>query len=199
MEQIITCLEYENQRKVKIYINDSYAFLLYQNDIKKYGLEEGMQIEQDLYDKIMEETIYRRAKQKAMAVLKRMDRTEQELRFKLEQTGYPHTAVERAIEYVKSYHYIDDMRYAENYIRYKKSNKSIRMLEAELIRKGIDKESIRFVLEQSEVNDEEALKKAIKKKVKNWEGMTYQEKSKVFSYLYGKGFKQEDIRKYLEF
>lgn len=199
MEQIITCLEHESQKKVKVYINDAYAFLLYHNDIKKYGLKEGMLIEEQLYNQIMEETIFRRAKQKAMAILKRMDRTEQELRYKLVQTGYPELAVENAIEYVKAYGYIDDIRFVENYFRYKQGNKSIRMIEAELIKKGINKENIQLVLEEMTVSDDEALKKAIKKKAKNWEELTFQEKSRVFSYLYGKGFKQADIRKYLEF
>lgn len=199
MEQIITCLEYEGQKKVKVYINDSYAFLLYYNDIKKYGLKERMVIEEQLYDQIMEETIIRRAKQKAMAILKRMDRTEQELRIKLIQTGYPELAVQKAIEYVKAYHYIDDIRYVENYIRYKQGNKSMRMIQAELVKKGIERENIQLVLENVTISDDEALKKAIRKKVKNWEEMTFQERSRVFSYLYGKGFKQEDIRKYLEF
>ncbi|MSS63368.1 regulatory protein RecX [Velocimicrobium porci] len=199
MEQVITSLEYVEKKKVRVYINDEFAFPLYQSEIKKYSIEEGQFIEQERYNKIMEEIIFRRAKQKAMNLLKRMDRTEQELRTKLRQAEYPSAAVETAIEYVKSYHYIDDLRYAENYIRYKKGTKSIRMIEMELRQKGIDKESIRSALEEETISDDEALKKAIRKKAKNWDTMSYLEKRKVFAYLYRKGFKEEDIRKYLEF
>ena len=199
MEQIITKLEYADKKKVRVYINDEFSFLLYQNDIRKYGLEEGMLMEEAKYNQIMEETIIRRAKQKAMALLKRMDRTEQELRMKLKQTEYPALAIETAIDYVKSYHYIDDARYLENYIRYKKGTKSLRVIEMELRQKGIDKESIRAALEEGALGDEEALKKAIRKKAKNWDAMSCLEKRKVFAYLYRKGFKTEDIRKYLEF
>ena len=53
--------------------------------------------------------------------------------------------------------------------------------------------------EQSDYEWFEALKKAIRKKAKNWDTMSYLEKRKVFAYLYRKGFKEEDIRKYLEF
>lgn len=199
MEQVITKLEFLEKKKVNVYVNDEFAFLLYRNDIKKYGLEENMILEQSLYEQILEETLTRRAKQKAMALLKRMDRTEQELRLKLKQTKYPEVSIETAIDYVKSYHYIDDRRYVENYIRYKKGTKSIRIIEMELKQKGIDKELIREVCEEESVCDDEALKKAIRKKVKNWEELDYVERRKVFAYLYRKGFKEEDIRKYLEF
>lgn len=199
MEQVVTGLEYIGKRKVRIYINDEYAFSLYPSEIKKYNIEENQLIEQEKYDSIMREVIVRRAKQKAMDLLKRMDRTEQELRIKLKREEYPLIAVEAAIDYVKSYHYIDDIRYIENYIRFKKGTKSIRLIEMELRQKGIDKESIHAVLERESLNDDEALKKAICKKVRNWEEMSFLEKRKVFAYLYRKGFKEEDIHKYLEF
>ena len=129
MEQVVTGLEYIGKRKVRIYINDEYAFSLYPSEIKKYNIEENQLIEQEKYDSIMREVIVRRAKQKAIDFLKRMDRTEQELRIKLKREEYPPVAVEAAIDYVKSYHYIDDMRYIENYIRLKKGTKSIRLIE----------------------------------------------------------------------
>ena len=41
-------------------------------------------------------------------------------------------AVEQAIAYVKSYHYIDDLRYACSYVRYQKEKKSNRRLQQDL-------------------------------------------------------------------
>ena len=57
----------------------------------------------------------RRARHRALHILERSDRTEQELRAKLER-NYRAEAVEDAISYVKQYHYLDDRRYAVNYL-----------------------------------------------------------------------------------
>ena len=48
------------------------------------------------------------AKKKAMSLLKYMDRTEWQLRDKLSLKGFSEGAIEEAIEYVKSFHYLDD-------------------------------------------------------------------------------------------
>lgn len=73
---IITKLESGLQKKVRVYIDNEYVFLLYANDIRRYKLEEGMELTKEQYMRIIDETIFRRAKQKALAILKRMDRTE---------------------------------------------------------------------------------------------------------------------------
>ena len=52
------------------------------------------------------------AKKKAMSLLKYMDRTEWQLRDKLSLKGFSEGAIGEAIEYVKSFHYLDDYRYA---------------------------------------------------------------------------------------
>ena len=40
-----------------------------------------------------------------------MDRSERKLREKLTQGGYPDCCVDAAIDYVKSFHYLDDYRF----------------------------------------------------------------------------------------
>ena len=72
----------------------------------------------------------RRARHRALHILERCDRTEQELRDKLEM-NYRTEAVEDAIAYVKRYHYLDDMRYAVNYLNSRGRVKSRRGVEQE--------------------------------------------------------------------
>lgn len=54
---VITRLEEEPKLKVKVFIDDTYAFLLQQKDIEQYKLSEDKTITQEEYDKIMEETV----------------------------------------------------------------------------------------------------------------------------------------------
>ena len=103
---IITKLEICHTKKTRVYIDEQFAFVVYPQDIRKYSLKENMELPETIYRQIMEETIIRRAKQKAMALLQKSDRTEKELSFKLKQAEYPQIAIDYAIEYVKNYNYI---------------------------------------------------------------------------------------------
>lgn len=190
----------EKGRGQKVYVNleDSSRFLLYTGDIRRYHLEEDMELSQELLLRIMEETLYRRARQKALAVLKRADQSESELRRKLKQSEYPEEIIDRTIDYVYSYHYLDDERYAKNYIRYKSGIKSRRQIVNELRQKGVSKEVVDTALDEAEGDDIEAIRRAIRKKASDVEALEYEQKQKLAAYLYRKGFKEEDIRRELK-
>ncbi|MBH1942391.1 RecX family transcriptional regulator [Mobilitalea sibirica] len=199
---IITRLEEIDKSKVKVYIDDEYAFLLYQKDLRRFCIDEGNEITVTLYHDLMEDVIFRRAKQKALALLKFMDRSEAELRKKLEDAFYPSQIIERTIAYVYEYGYINDERYTSIYIRNRKHTKSKRIIKSELLTKGINKEIIDNIMMeeyQSETEDPEetAIKKAIYKKKKAPEELEYEEKQKLIASLYRKGFDIEKIRRVL--
>lgn len=189
---VITSLEYGFKNRVKVFIEEEYAFLLYGSDIKKYDLEVQKVVSEELIKQIIEETVFRRAKQKAMAILKRMDRTEFELREKLKHEEYVDEIIERTIEYVKSYHYIDDKRYLENYIRVHQAKKSIRQIKQELKYKGIALNDFNVALEV--MDDQRAIERAIQKKMKNKKTLDVLQKQKLITYLYQKGFTSDDIK-----
>ena len=69
--------------------------------------------------------VIRQAEKKALRLLTVSDRTEHQLREKLREGGFPPEAVDAAVEYVRSFHYVDDRRYAESFIRFRKEEKSI--------------------------------------------------------------------------
>ena len=94
------------------------------------------------------EEMIQHAKKKALRLLEVQDRTEQQLYQKLIEQGYPESVVEQAIFYVKSFHYIDDSRYAGNYVRYRQETKSKRQLKLELYKKGVPSDVVEQVLEE---------------------------------------------------
>lgn len=200
---VITKIEEIERSKFNIYIDEEYAFLLYQKDIDTYGLQEGSEISDLCYKKIMEDTVLRRVKQKALAILKFMDRSEQELRKKLSDAGYSEEVVDQAISYVKEYGYLDDDRFAASYVRSRKNSKSKLAIKTELIQKGISKETIEAVFmeeyENNELEDAElsAIQKAIAKKTKTPDSLSYEEKQKLIAFLYRKGFDLSKIKKVL--
>lgn len=123
-----------------------------------------------------------------------MDRTEQGLYRKLAESEYPEELILDAIEYVKKYHYIDDMRYARNYISYRQGSKSRRRLQQELMQKGVPKEITEQALEEIyENNDTEKIAEILKKRHYNPEQPDTKEMQKQYGYLMRRGYKSEDI------
>lgn len=198
----ITRLEELEGSKIRVYIDDEYAFLIYQKDQRLYKLTEGEEISQSLYDIILQDTVLQRAKMKALAILKFMDRTEHELRMKLIDAEYPKDIIEQVIDYLYGYRYLNDERVAASYIRAKKTTKSRLVIKTELLQKGVKREIIDDILEmeyQEEQEDPEltAIKKAIYKKTKAPEELEYDQKQKLIASLYRKGFNIGKIKQIL--
>lgn len=137
----------------------------------------------------------RRAKLRALHLLTAMDRTEAQLREKL-QASYCEETVETAIEYVKSFGYLDDERYVRVYIESKSRSKSRKQIEQELIfRKGVSKEAVDRGFENAEVADvSEVILKYIQKKRIDPKNCDYEQKQKFFAYMMRKGFRIEDLK-----
>ena len=202
---VVTSLEEIDKNKFKVYIDYHYAFLLYRKDIEVYGLKEEEEITDWEFDKIIEDTVLRRAKQKALAILKFKDRTEQELRGKLSETGYPPEVIDRTITYVMEYGYLNDERFVGAFIRERKNTKSKMVIRMQLVQKGAKKELIDHMLqleyeESEEGQDAEviAIQRAIAKKTKNIDGLNFEEKQKIVASLYRKGFSIEKIKSELK-
>lgn len=198
-DMIVTAIEPypKGKGRVSIYLNDRFAFVLYKGELSTYDLDVGTVMTDELYERIMTEILFVRAKKRGMNLLKTMDRTEADVRRRLSEGGYPPEAVETAVEYLKSYHYIDDLRYAEQYISFKSSSMSRKQIGNKLAGKGIHKDIIeaafgRYEAESGE-DGSESEKKLIKKLIrKKYPGdldtISYEDRQKLFAYLYGKGF-----------
>ena len=137
-----------------------------------------------------------RAKKRALHLLERMDRTEHQLREKLMASDYPVEVVEEAIEYVKSFHYIDDKRYAENFTRYRKENLSRQQIKQKLMQKGVDRDTISLAIEEEYDADERVhIRKLLEKKHFDASSKDEGEFRRVYNYLLRRGFRSSDILK----
>ena len=136
----------------------------------------------------------KRARHRALYILERSDRTEQELRAKLERSYKPE-AVEDAVAYVKKYHYLDDMRYAVNYLNSRGRVKSRRQVEQELLyKKGISKEILEEARLEAEPQDErEQIRRWMEKKQIQPETASQEELRKFYLFLMRRGFRSQDI------
>ena len=141
-------------------------------------------------------------RKKAMAILLHNDRTEWELRDKLQQHGFEEEVIEDAIAYVESFHYIDDRRYAMRFAEIYKDSRSIQRIRQDLQKRHVDDLLIEEALENIDWGDSMALRKEIRKLTKGqrdfFDRMSYQEKQKYIARLYRKGFRTDSIFRELE-
>ena len=189
---VVTKIEEYTQGKSKIYLNDSFAFVLYKGELRQLKLKEGEELIDATYERIMNDILDKRAKMRAMHLLEKQDRTEKGLRQKLKENLYPEEIIDSAVEYVKHYHYIDDGRYAENFIAYRKSTMSRNEMKNKLMQKGISADIIESKIEEAYRDDEgaeyELIKSLMLKKYGNIAAMSHDERNKMLAFFYRKGF-----------
>ena len=82
-------------------------------------IKKGKEIPKEIYEELTGQVLSKRVKLRAMNLLKSRTYTEEELRRKLKQGFYPDSLVDTALEYVKSFHYVDDFAYAKEFIQYR--------------------------------------------------------------------------------
>ena len=142
------------------------------------------------------------ARRKAMLLLEHMDRTEKGLSDRLRQAGFSAEAVEDAMNYVRSYGYLNDLRYAENYISFRINSKSRQKILQELAGKGIDRETALSAWESTaevETPDELAvLRSTVLKKCQEETVLDEKAMRRLQSFLLRRGFSYGDISHVLD-
>ncbi len=196
---LVTRIEAWNKSRYKIYINQEFAFVLYKGELRSCGVKEGEEISRENRECILREILPKRAKLRSMNLLKSREYTEYQLKEKLRQGLYPEEVIEEALQYVKAFHYIDDGRYAGNYILYYSDTRSRRRIEQDLLRKGIGRELIRQAYEEAaskeKLTDERVLiERFLEKRHYKKELADFQEKQKTGAFLYRKGFSMDIIQ-----
>ena len=179
-----------DKRRSKVLISEDFAFVLYNGEIRRYHIEEGAELTEERYRQILDEVLRKRARERAIYLLKEKDRTEAELTKKLREGFYP----EEVLELFKARHYIDDEEYGRRYLDNHSQKKSRRRLQYDLQRKGLDRDQIEELLEEIEVPEEDQIREFLQKKGYDPEQTDQKEKGKLMMALARKGFAYEAIR-----
>ena len=133
------------------------------------------------------------ARKKALKKLLVRDRSEKELREILRREGFQEAETEDAVEYVKSFGYVNDRRYAENYVMSAGRKKSRSALRSFLLEKGISEEDTEAALAELPVDEGELMRELLGNKAGEPRKMDEKELRRVFGYLARRGFSPGDI------
>ncbi len=193
-----------DKKRCKVLIDGEFAFLLYKGELRDFDIKTGTSISEATYKEIIEGVLYKRCRLRAMNLLQKKDYTENQLRDKLSEGLYPRELIDDAIGYVKMYKYLDDDRYARDYITYHMTTRSRNRIVQDLIKKGISKEKILPILDEIYSEDSgdvelEQVRTLLDKKHYDPDMTDFKEKQKIMAFLMRRGFQMSTIKKAMNY
>lgn len=135
------------------------------------------------------------AVKKAMNLLLARDRSEQELRRRLSESGFESGEIDEAIAYVSSFGYINDARYAETYVASYAGKKSRAAMIAELRRRGIEETHIEEAVSVLPEDETEEILALLEKRAGAPHILDDRELRRHSAYLARRGYGTSGIRK----
>ena len=68
-----------DKRRSKVLISEDFAFVLYNGEIRRYHIEEGAELTEERYRQILDEVLRKRARERAIYLLKADEEAERRL------------------------------------------------------------------------------------------------------------------------
>ncbi len=192
----VTAVAPVNKQKSRVFVDEGFSFVLYNGEIARLKIEEGMELTDALYARIETDILNRRARERSVDLLKASDKSEAQIRRRLMEDGFPEPVVERTVALLKKHRYLNDQAFAGRYVEYQSASKSRRQIEWELRGKGVDGETVREALREAPP-EEDLIRRLVKKRAGTTEGLTREQLYQLYTYLGRKGFSYEAIRRVL--
>lgn len=144
---VVTGVQPLDNKRSRVWLDGEFAFVLYKGELRTFKVEEGKELKENEYNEIVKVILPKRAKLRAMNLLKSRTYSVKQLRDKLAAGEYPVSIIDEALEYVAGYGYTDDLRLSEEYVRIHITAKSRQRIIQDLMRKGIDRDTINKAFE----------------------------------------------------
>ena len=180
--------------KIHLLLDDEYQITTDVNFWAENYIKDGTDITQEEWNSLVDKINYRKAFNKCADFLSRRDHSVRELREKLLRT-VDEVSAEKAIERFEELGYLDDEKFARNYAEhlFKNKNYSNNHVKQELYKKGISRDIVAEIIEDSEIDSVESIITIINKKY--YSKLNAENgKEKVVAALMRKGFSYGDIK-----
>lgn len=202
---IITKIEQQlkNAQRYNIYIDGEFVLGVYDDTLLKFQLRKDDDISAEKLSEIREYDEYNYGKNIAYKFLSYKPRSIKEVKNKLTYKKISKESVEKIIEHLKKYQFLNDETYAKMYLEQKVNSKGMgkSMVHFKMIDKGIDKEMISKVIDENYPEEKQIeagkklLEKYLKKKQKTEDKLEL--KKKCYQYLFSRGFSYSIISQIL--
>ena len=199
----ITAIEQQkkNSERYSVFIDGEFVFGLIKEDIMFFKLKEGEKIEEEKLDYIKNTVLYIKAQDRALNFLSYKKRTEKEIRKKLTEQEHEEDIIEKVIEFLKKYNYINDLDYAESFIRQCRNLKPKGKFEIyrKLRELGVEKDIIDEAFETEEYDEIEGAIGLLEKKLKDRRIVDFKEKKRLHDFLTRRGYSYDIIKEVFDY
>ncbi len=195
---LVTDLKESKNNLYRVFVDEEYVFSLYKNELTKFHIQKNDMISKELCTYILDDVIYRRAKERALFLLEKKPFSVSMMKKRLRENLYPDNVIEKVIEFLDTYHYLDDKMYVTMYVNTYQSKKSRLQIIYDLSRKGIPKDMVLEYFDTRDYSEEICFEQQFFKYTKNKDLSDYKERQKVFRYFLRKGFSTSLIEKYIK-
>lgn len=188
-----------NDKRYSVFINDEFSFGIDEVDLLYYKIQQNSILTEEKYQYIMENLVLKKAKDKALKYLSYKMRAKSEVIKKLQQLDFTQDVIDKVLQFLENYNYVNDDDFAKCYIKDKINVKGYGSLKISYQLKllGIHEDIYeKYLYDEHFVNELDKIKTLIYKKMKNIDlnNIDYKEKQKLFNYLARRGFSYDNIK-----
>lgn len=201
---IITSIEEQKKKgRYNIFLDGEYAFGLYKETIYHFGLRTKDELDEKRIGELKSYDEINFGKKVAYRFLNFKPRSEKEVRTKLKGHKLSDESIDKILDSLKEFKFVNDEQYAKMYIESKVSLKpeGRRSLKIRLAQKGIGKETSEKTVEENyteETEFQKALDLVTKYQKKVKAKTAIEKKQKCYKHLLSKGFSYDLINRVLK-
>lgn len=200
--KVITKLEVQkkNKRRCSVFINEEFAFGIEMDAIITYDLKKGNEYTQEEYQDLLKGLQYENAKSAALRYVGYSPRTVKQTTDKLHTLEFDEMIIYKTIDFLKSYNYLDDKKYAKSFIdsRIKQKRHGQYKIAHDLMQRGISRDISDPLLEGYEDEQYEGALYLYERRSKGRDITDHKEKARITRYLQGRGYSFDIIRAVME-
>lgn len=196
---VITKIEVQKRNKDRsnVYIDNDYAFSLSNELVYKEGLKLNEKIDIERINAIAKEDNYIKCKTTALRIVEKSYKSEKELVDKLILKGYDNESINKTMDVLKEYNFINDENYVKMYVKDKLKQVGKKKIKYDLAKKGISDKIIDEEIYNidSEYEKNTAYNLVIKKynTIAKREADRFKLSQKLYRFLLSKGYSYDIV------
>jgi len=162
-----------DRERVNIFVDGEFAFPLTAEMAVLEGLRIGSEITPDLIAELQVKDEQSKAVNSALLLLTTRPRSIKEIRTRLRQKGFSAAAIDAALAKAEGWNYVDDEAFARFWVENREANRprGRRLLEQELRDKGVDREIVRNVIDDADIDERAAAAELAKVKLRSYSNL----------------------------
>lgn len=177
--------------RVSVFIDGTFAFALPAIEAVNRELKRGVVLDEAAVQELVALAEAEKAVEAAITFVSYRPRSEREVRDRLRRRAFSPPAIDYAIEKMRGWKYLDDRSFAEFWVenRVEHSPKGRRALASELRAKGVDRDVVDTVLNDTDLFEENAAMELARKRLRSLSGLDEQtQKRRLGAYLGRRGY-----------